>query len=186
MKLADYLAHVATVYLSHKHEPYSIVVREAYDKLKLELVAQYRMMQNGLAIEHTDSDPYPNSSSMFEDISNNRRLRVYKHAVLPHRHPMSAVYAINRQYLTFNDIFRAVHDGLAPHYPGRHGFGPIGEYRAYLAYCTYLSPMARWAIFTETVAQFACYYYGPNPKQYAPQYATLLPLELTQVRIEDI
>lgn len=183
MQLANYLSHVATVYLSHVHEPYSVTVREAYDTLKRELLEQYRMIARGLTIEHTDTDPYPDSQTMFEDISNNRRLRVYTKADLWYRHPLSTFVSPTGEPRTYNDIFRAVHDGLA-HYPGRHGFGPIGEYRAYLAHCTYLSPLARWAIFTETVAQFACYYYGPNLRTYAPQYATLLPRELTEIRVE--
>lgn len=187
MLLADYLANVATVYLSHSHEPYSVTVRKAYEALKLELLQQYRMLRNGLTVEHVDVDPYDIPEQMFEDISRNRHLSVYTYADLPFGHPLSAM---NLDYkVRYNDIFRAVHDGLA-HYPGRHSFSMHGEYRAYKAHCTFLSPMARWAIASETIGQSAVVFCGPESMRdrFAPQKATLLPRDLVSdnIELEDI
>lgn len=135
------------------------------------------------------------SSAMFADIDR-RKLRVFRGASIPQSHPMAHRLDSREANIacalltptpiapvTINDIFRAVHDGLA-HYPGRHSFGMIGEFKAYKAHTLFLSPLARWAVATETLAQSACYYRGPNPGVYAPQKATLLPLGLIEMTVE--
>ena len=144
-----------------------------YAALCLELVKQFDILRAFVTVQFTDADPYPDSRSLFEDIESNRVLRVFTGG-----EPIAAGHVFGCRALgtsqTYNHIFRAVHDGLA-HYPGRHGFGPLGELRAFQANARLLSPSATLALATETLGQNACYNFGERRGHYAPQKFALLP-----------
>lgn len=177
-KLTNTYSMVSALYRALPHAPNRPLVRDSYAALKAELWDQFQLLSAFAAIEFTTIDPYPpcdivncalphGSAAMFEDLTMGR-LSVYTVAVLPVNHPFADL-APNGQ--TYNSVFRAVHDGLA-HYPGRHGFGPVGEYRAWLAHRKLIrSPLALGALAMETVGQTAVY---TTTGHYAEQKANIL------------
>lgn len=76
--------------------------------------------------------------------------------------------------LTFNDLFRAVHD-VNGHGAAGSGFGPRGEERAYQAHAERYSDVARLALATETRGQYSVFMVSGR---FAPQRAGVLPLPL--------
>lgn len=149
----------------------------AYTALCSELTAQLDLLRGFVQVEFTELDPYASSVDMFNDILTERHLQVYTGGEpIDTRHMFSRVALLNfgGQAITYNHVFRAVHDGLA-HYPERNSFGPVGEHRAFLAHARILSPLAVQALATETLGQNAYYYVH---KTYAPQKFGLLPAEL--------
>jgi hypothetical protein len=152
---------------------YATETERCYVALCRELLAQFDVLRAFVDVQFTESDPYANSASMFVDLQHYRTLRVFAGGEpIPAYHMLSSIALPSGH--TYNHVFRAVHDGLA-HYPGRYSFGPIGEYRAFLAHARLLSPDAIRALATETLGQNA--YYNVH-KAYAPQKFALLPQAL--------
>ena len=177
-ELTDYLTSVAHAYERAQHTPIDPSTIHAYGALKTELWAQFQVLQAFVRVTFTEHDPYGSSQEMFESIAHGS-LSVYGNTRgVPIDHPLAGM-APNGQI--FNNIFRAVHDGLA-HYPERNSFSMKGEFKAYLAHCRLLSHDAQRALFTETVGQNAWYHFGPmstlGGKVFAEQKATLLPFSL--------
>lgn len=180
--LVDFLKDVAREYDALPIEGF----RAPYEQLMRELSAQFDVLSAFVHVSFTNRDPYLTPGHMFMDISQYRRLSVYRTAELPSGHPFLSVHGPTGE--TFNSIFRAVHDGLA-HFPGRYPFTRAGEFDAFRAHCRVLSPIAQWAIATETLGQNAWYHYAPNrigPKTFAPQKYALLSREtVTRALTED-
>ena len=130
---------------------------KAYNQFKRELISQYRLIKKYIKIEFTDIDPYKTSQEMFNDINENKRLKVFTGG--EHHRNMKSI----------NKIFRAVHD-IFGHYINYNSFSPNGEYKAYKHHCQMFSPLASQALFTESMAQV--YYYSVN-KKYAEQKSIL-------------
>jgi hypothetical protein len=63
--------------------------------------------------------------------------------------------------LSFNDLFRAVHD-IFGHAQEGHSFGPIGEENAWRCHSSMFSANARRAMTTETRGQNSWFNYGPH------------------------
>ncbi len=150
-----------------------------YAALCRELSAQFEVLQAFIPVYFTAADPYKTSQEMFADISGaaaagrwdyTARLRVFTGG-----EPIAPSHMFSHRALitgeNYNLVFRAVHDGLA-HYPGKHSFSALGEFRAFLAHARLLSPDAVRAVATETLGQNA--YYNVHGK-YAPQKFALLP-----------
>lgn len=176
-KLDAFLQTVADAYDAMHHEPHQFTVAQCYASLKLELLAQFELLSTFIDVRFTEDNPYSTSAAMFSSIERDRILHVYTYADIPPSHPF-AEYCASHD-VTFNSIFRAVHDGFA-HYPERNNFAPVGEYRAFRAHARLLSPLATWALATETLGQNAWFNYGPyahlhaSQRPYAPQKAGLL------------
>jgi hypothetical protein len=154
----------------------------AYVALCKELRAQFGIVRAYVDVTFSPDDPYPNSRAMFNDIEQYRSLRVFTGG-----EPIAAchlfgspAYIDGYPGLTFNHVFRAVHDALA-HYPERNSFGVTGEFRAFQAHARLLTPLAVKALATETLGQNA--FYALN-KAYAPQKFALLPDTLIDSALE--
>lgn len=171
------LALVAKAYRSLVHSPTNALVLAAYAALTEELWQQFEVLSKAYTFVFTDVDPYGSSGAMFAELDMVRTLRVYTVVDMPADHPFARL-APNGQ--TFNSIFRAVHDALA-HYPNRYSFSAAGELAAFREHCRFLSPLARWAVATETLGQNAYY---QTHKRYAPQIADLLPAVLVDDAIK--
>ncbi len=177
--LGLYLADVARAYDALPAEDGSPAVLRCYAALCRELSAQFDVLQAFIPVHFTAEDPYKTSAEMFADITGasargrwdySPRLRVFTGGeVIPPGHMFSHRALITGE--NYNLVFRAVHDGFA-HYPGKHSFSALGEYRAFLAHARLLSPDAIRAIATETLGQNA--YYNAYGK-YAPTKFALLP-----------
>ena len=130
---------------------------KAYNQFKRELIRQYRLIKKYIKIEFTENDPYKNSQDMFNDINENKRLKVF----------------IGGQYhnsmKSINKIFRAVHD-IFGHYINYNSFSANGEYKAYKHHKQMFTPLARKALFTESIGQVC--FYSVN-KKYAEQKSGL-------------
>lgn len=197
LRLPAFLSRVAAEYDTLNHVPQSPAVRVAYDALCEALDSQFTTLCGLVSVRFTSVDPYPTSAAMFADIDRGQ-LQVFTGSDLPATHPLSRVAGIYREgyhagdscnarcnhsatAITYNLIFRAVHDGLA-HYPERNTFGYRGEFAAFKAHARMLAGNvpAIHALATETLGQNAWYNFsrrnlGNFRKVFAPQYAALLP-----------
>lgn len=158
---------------------YDVETRQAYAALAERIAAQYDACAQYFDITHDVTDPYPNSRAMFADVAAGR-LRVF--ASKDGDHPLLT----GEQ----NTQFRAVHD-LFGHAMSDHGFGPLGEERAYWEHARMFDAVALRALATETRGQNSYVNYGPdavwnrrNPTQtrYAPQIAAAMPLTFCLLR----
>lgn len=187
--LSYYLTRVAAAYARAEHAPSNAEISGAYKALSVALTEQYRLLTAFVDVSFVDTDPYPLSAPMWEDIERGK-LRVYKFADMPYDHPMGLParlvtahgLSIRGEDITVNLAFRAVHDAFA-HYPERLYHDGLDrepgydEFRAFQAHVRLLcgnGPAIR-ALFTETVAQNATFHYGANPHAFAAQKAVLLP-----------
>lgn len=115
----------------------------AFKQMHKEVSAQFEQLQKHLKVETVDHDPYQSPAHMFEDVRQNRRLKVLSSEVTG-GHPIFGVEG--------NDQFRAVHDFIG-HFGTQRGFDRHGEEAAYLAHARTMSPLARRALATETRGQ---------------------------------
>lgn len=177
--LPTFLSQVAWAYERLEHRPNAYHVRYPYQMLCAELWSQYQQLQQTIDFRFTETDPYDKYSDMFTDMDR-RVLYVYTYHDMPSTHPLTGS-APNGE--SWNNIFRAVHDALA-HYPERNDFTYRGEFRAFQAHCRLLSPVARYAIATETLGQNSALHFGRHAhlplsiRPYTEQKADILPLPL--------
>jgi hypothetical protein len=165
---------IASAYGVMPHNPDDPDVKAAYAAFMTETVEQFKRIP--LVVTWTKENPYTSSKDMFADVDRGR-LSVFTDSDLPCDHPLVACIP-GSCVVTYNDIFRAVHDYYG-HYIGRYGFGPRGEENAWNAHSQMYSYAARRAMTTETRGQ-NCWFCANNkpgvePKIYAPQKAGLLP-----------
>lgn len=155
-------------------------IYRTYQALHRALRPQLETLRAFVDITVTDTDPYRDSATMFEDIRANRHLAVFAGGTLPAGHPMAdTALLLSDRSISWNIVFRAVHDGLA-HYPGKRSFSPVGEWRAFQAHAALIGHSNRealHALFTETLAQNCVY---QLTGMFAEQKAVLLPYELVQ------
>lgn len=190
---------VADAYEAAVHSPYEPDVRRAYDHLRIETLRQFEYVESaGWALRpwQRDGQPYANSHEMRLDVLARRQLYFFTGGDLPSDHPLAELTPLVRGgiRLSFNDLFRAVHDffGHAWH---AFEFGPAGEEGAYLSHRRMFTAHALPAMTTETRGQNCWvnfgphlrdgsgrlhrpdspYYTAPRERPYAPQKAVLLP-----------
>jgi hypothetical protein len=186
---------IAAEYERMPHNPEDPTTAAAYQALANESMAQYQAARrNGYQFEfYPEQDPYPNSPrEAVMDLHRNKHMYVY---------PTEAGYGSgedlsgqpllqhsgetwNGRPVTYNDIFRAIHDFYG-HAKEGLGFRGHGEDNAYRQHAAMFSPLARRALASETRGQNSWVNYGPYGQQnqvansaetvYAPQKAGLLP-----------
>lgn len=189
-------AKIAQAYHSMKHDPNHPDVKAAYGALINETKDQFQHMKNaGLKItpiKSGQSNPYPNSKAMHDDIRHNNHLYFFptdqgfgSGDSNPTDHPMLQPTGehVDGHHLMANDLFRVVHDYFG-HAKEGTGFGPHGEESAWKEHSKMFSPLAQKALTTETRGQNSWVNFGPhgesnrkNPNQtvYADQKAGLMP-----------
>jgi hypothetical protein len=178
---------VADAYAKLEHQPDSPAVRKSYEALKKETKKQFDFITNDLKIKMEpwtgEGQPYANSKEMMEDVAKNRRLYFFTGGDMPKDHPLAEIEP--QSGLTYNDLFRAVHDVFG-HAKEGFQFGPIGEENAFRTHARMFTPEARGALASETKGQNSFVNFGPKGKQnralpgkteYAEQKAALLPEE---------
>lgn len=204
----DFMKRVADAQQKALHMPQADAVAKAYRALADETKAMFKaLVHPDIQIEAwtKDGPPYKNAAEITDDIIAGRlkiRLTADMFGQSPDfpNHPMNAPSGFKTKDgkdLTLNDIFRVVHDVYGH---GQSGFrdGPQGAYNAYHEHARLLSPLARQALATETLAQRAWQDFGPhlrrkdgtvprptdvdylpdNKKEFAQQKAFLLDPEL--------
>jgi hypothetical protein len=187
---------IANQYQAMEHNPDDPKVRQSYDALKYEALQQYQhAVDNGFKFEFypEDHDPYPNGPRQaLEDLHNNRHLYVY---------PTDAGFGMDANYkdhplledsgirwngkpVTYNDIFRGIHDFYG-HAKEGVGFRHDGEDNAYRQHAAMFSDAARPAMTSETRGQNSWVNFGPYGEHnqtanqqntiYADQKAGIMP-----------
>lgn len=193
-------AKVAQAFDQMKHDPNDPEVKKAYDALKRETAAQYEALTKAGYSYHfypEGGDPYVNTPrEAVYDLTHNHKMFVYptigpdggfgEDATKYPNHPLlEKVPGVkwDGKDVTYNDMFRAVHDSMA-HSKEGVGFGPRGEDNAYRQHFAMFSPDAQKALASETRGQNTWVNYGPHGEHnrtdprhtiYAPQKAGILP-----------
>jgi hypothetical protein len=188
---------IADEYDRMEHAPNDPQVKASYDALIRETLAQYTALVNaGYTFEFypRDHDPYPNSPhEAVVDLHNNKHLYVFPTQegfgsgdADDSYHPLLRDSGIrwNGQPVSYNDLFRAVHDVFG-HAKEGVGFRANGEENAWRQHSAMYSDLARKALTSETRGQNSWVNFGPYGEQnqnanqadtvYADQKAGLLP-----------
>lgn len=173
---------VANAFAALEHRPNDPAVQASYGALKNEVVKQFNLLQHDLGFKLVPwtkpGQPYANSAEMMNDVRNNKRLFFFTGGDMPADHPLAEVDP--KTGLTYNDMFRAVHD-IFGHAKEGFQFGPVGEENAFRTHARMFSPEARGALATETKGQNSYVNFGPGKdlpvtqRPYAEQKAAILP-----------
>lgn len=156
-------------------------VRNGYDVLKRESRLQYdAIVDSGIHVEpwHGAGQPYRDSRQLYTEVRRSGTLRVLltrdSHGPGPvtGHHPMREPAGVTARGvpLTYNDVFRVVHD-IFGHVMFGHGFGPRGEFKAAYCHMRMYSPQAHPVLFAEHVGQICWFFFGP----YASRHGRVPP-----------
>jgi len=192
-------ARYAEEYDKLQHNPNDPEVKAAYDALKRESADQYRALTDAgyrFSFYPDGVDPYPNSPrEAVLDLHHNKHMHVfptlgeeggYGTETEVNDHPLleDSGERWGGKPVTYNDIFRAIHD-VYGHAKEGLGFRADGEDNAYRQHAAMFSPLARRALTTETRGQNSWVNYGPHGAHnqtadqastiYADQKAALMP-----------
>jgi hypothetical protein len=167
-----------------QHNPNDPKVKAAYDALKSETKAQWKELQKqGMTMSVVDKDPYTSAEDAIRDIRENHHIAVWSgEGDMPKDHPLREIDP--ETGLSYNSIFRAVHDVLG-HGVGNNDFSEQGEENAYNLHKQSYSREAIPALATETRGQANWFFNnkdvresGAEPNAFPTQKAALLPDEL--------
>ena len=142
--------------------------KQAYEELAAEVREQFNALPVKVTLVYSKDEPYANSTEMRRDVLDNNHLNVYatrdadgvlqfgSNDVDYSDHPMleeTDARDSNGSVMLVNDMFRAVHDYYA-HTMSTVSFGPVGEEAAWKNHMSMMrSPLAAWALTTETRGQ---------------------------------
>jgi hypothetical protein len=186
-------ARIAQEYEKMEHNPHDPQVRAAYDALMQETAKQYEyLLKHGYQMEfEPEGGAYASPWDAISDVRDNKHLYVYPTSAgfgttdSPD-HPLleNTPYEWNGQPVTYNDLFRGVHDVFG-HAKEGVGFRQDGEENAWRQHAAMYSDLARHALTSETRGQNSWVNYGPYGEHnqtadqentvYAPQKAGLMP-----------
>lgn len=193
-------AKVANAYEEMKHNPSDPKVKAAYDAFKSETKAQWEGIQKNTGLKVDFKQPYPygaNPREVTEDVRNNNHMTVFPteagfgEGAADTQHPMleKSGVKIDGKEVTYNDLFRIVHDYYG-HVQEGNGFRGQGEYNAWRNHRTLYSKAAQPAMDSETLGQNAWVNNGPKAAAnvgasqtdtaYADQKAGLLPKDVVK------
>ncbi len=175
---------------------YKAEVQESYNALIDETMPQYQtIVDGGYEIEFypEGKSPYNSPWDAMQDLRHNKHLYIFPTeegfgtlSAAQRAHPMlqdSGVVWKGRK-VTYNDIFRAVHDFFG-HYKEGVGFRADGEENAWRSHSAMYSDIARKAMTSETRGQNSWVNFGTHAKKnagaseadtiYADQKAGIMP-----------
>lgn len=194
----EFAKRVADAYDAMKHEPNAPAVKKSYESMANEVKKQwdYATKEMGMKLEPwtKEGQPYANSKEMAADVRDNKHLYFFQGGDIKPESPMAKVDKDTG--LTYNDMFRAVHD-LFGHAAHGFEFGPKGEENAYLVHRQMFPAEAIPALTSETRGQNSWVNFGkhlrgasgevakkgeegyvpPAQRPYAEQKVGLLPEE---------
>lgn len=201
----DLGTRIAKAFDDMKHDPDDPTVKASYDALKRETLAQYQALTDaGIKVDWIkpgQRDPYLDENNntadlrkVHQDVDENNHWWGYpteagfgEHDKFDQSHnPMlePAPVLVGGRPVTYNDVFRFVHDMMG-HVKNGNGFRADGEENAWRAHRAMFSPLAQPAMTTETRGQASWVNYGPYGAQnraansfathYAPQKVGLMP-----------
>lgn len=169
-------AKVAAAFETMKNEPGSPKVAAAYAALKKETLAQYKLLsEHGYSYDFypKDHDPYAHSPrEAIYDLTKHHHMYVYPtlgegggfgDGEIGDNPLLEVVPGVKwgGKPVTYNDVFRAVHDTFG-HAKEGVGFRGRGEDNAYRQHASMFTPLARGALASETRGQNSWLNYGPH------------------------
>lgn len=191
---------IAAAYEKMQNNPNDPKVKQAYEALIEETMAQYNALKdtgiNFTFLKPGMDDPYAASPALgYKDIVENKNLTVFPTDFGYGSNPsfdasanpmLTKVGTIgDKDDAVANDAFRVVHDVFGHLGPGNPQFRSAGEERAFLQHSRMYTPEARLAMATETRGQNSLVNFGPFANQnraasgadtvYADQKVGLLP-----------
>lgn len=171
-------ARIAQAYDEMAHDPTNPLVRESYDAMIDETIAQWKALKDsGLEVEFLKpgmDDPYAASPALgYLDMLENRHLWVFPtdqgfgtiNQTFEHPLLTPTGITIDGREMLANDLFRIVHDVYGHNAPGNPFFRAPGEERAWRLHSAMYSPTARNAMTGETRGQNSWVNYGPYGEQ---------------------
>lgn len=153
---------IADAYQGLQHTPDDLATQVAYKEFADQIKQQWDAIKKAgydLQPWTQEGQPYANSAEMMKDLAENKRLSFFQGGDIPPDHPLAAIDPDTG--LSYNDMFRAVHDVMG-HGAEGFQFGPLGEMNAAATHATTFSPEAQKALFSETVGQNSWVNYGPH------------------------
>jgi hypothetical protein len=189
---------IAEAYEDLPHDPTHPSVQRSYQTLKDEVREQFLLLQSfGYEFEAwlKDGQPYAHSRQMTADIRDKHHIWFYLGGIFPKDHLLLRGSGCNiaSRELSFNDVFRVVHDTFG-HAMYGNGFGPRGEEHAWRTHQLMFTRAAHAALATETRGQNCWFNFGrhvrgksvqPADRPYAPQKNIILPADMWGLREED-
>ena len=157
---------IARAYEALVHDPSNPEVAASYAQFKEETLDQFNKLKGDgftfdLAPVTSVTALYPNVAELSIDVGDNKHLTVNGNpGDMPANHPMMEE-APGTGGLTYNQVFRAVHDVLG-HAPEGYGFTIPGEENAWRSHSSMYSDLAKGALATETRGQSSWVGYGKN------------------------
>lgn len=134
----------------NKITDYQDLVKKAYERLIKETQDQYDAVKKKIKISFHEGDKqYLSSSEMLDDVHNRKHLWVFRGG---EDHSLLGSKTRDSEGLTANDKFRAVHDYFGHSIEG-YMFGKRGEENAWIEHSKMFSPLAQWALTSETRGQ---------------------------------
>lgn len=163
---------LAAEYENAYHDPEDPDVRKSYDAFKKETLAQWKAIKDaGYDLEPVSSaeSPYVHGADVARDLNENKHM-VFNLSESAFGVPGQSENQLmlepsgetsHGKELSFNDIFRAVHDFFGHGAKGL-SFGPRGEFNAWREHSALYSPEAQGALAAETIGQTAWTQLNPS------------------------
>ena len=144
----SYKSKYPELFEDHDIKSYKDLVEKSYDELTSEVDAQFYALP--VQIDFHDGDQnYESSAEMLDDVHNFGHLWVFRGG---EDHTLLGSKTADKNGLTANDKFRAVHDYFGHSIAG-YQFGKDGEENAWIEHSKMFSPLAQLALSSETRGQ---------------------------------
>lgn len=186
-----FLQRLGNAHTAARHDPMHPEVAASYRAFITETETQFLAVASRIDVEPwpiaRGPQPYRTSQELHDDLRC-WHLYFFTEADLPPCHPLAAYspFVIDGFALQWNHVFRVTHDALGHGIYGT-GFGPVGEWRAFVTHAQLYPATALLALACETLMQTAAFYFGPfsnlprTARPYPEQKSYLPPIEASQV-----
>jgi len=146
---SDYKQKFPKIIEQYDIKDYKDLTHKAYSQLIEETQNQYDRLPVKVTFHENGEGNYENNFEMLDDVHNFNHLWVYKGG---DDHTELGSKTRDKNDLTANDKFRAVHDYYGHSVEG-YQFGKDGEENAWIEHSKMFSPLAQWALSSETRGQ---------------------------------
>jgi hypothetical protein len=146
---SEYKSKHPEIFKQYDIKDYKDLVNKSYEQLIKETQLQYDALPVKVTFHEAGEGNYENNFEMLDDVHNFNHLWVYKGG---DDHTALGSKTIDKEGLTANDKFRAVHDYYGHSVEG-YQFGKDGEENAWIEHSKMFSPLAQWALSSETRGQ---------------------------------
>lgn len=146
---SEYKNKYPEIFKEYDIKDYKDLVNKSYAQLIKETQLQYESLPVKVTYHEKGEGNYENNFEMLDDVHNFNHLWVYKGG---EDHTALGSKTMDKNGLTANDKFRGVHDYFGHSVEG-YQFGKDGEENAWIEHSKMFSPLAQWALTSETRGQ---------------------------------